>query len=64
MCLNIKKNFYLTAALNYFEYMRMPLAVFPKWIKQQYNLKKHAHNGHVNLCLERAVYGVSHRPAY
>ena len=29
MCLDIK-NFYLTAALNYFEYMWMPLSVFPE----------------------------------
>jgi hypothetical protein len=31
MCLDIK-NFYLTAALDYFKYMNMLLAVFPKWI--------------------------------
>ena len=37
MCLDIK-NFYLTAALDYFEYMKMPLLVFPAWIKKQYNL--------------------------
>ncbi len=28
MCLDIK-NFYLTAALEYFEYMKIPLALFP-----------------------------------
>jgi hypothetical protein len=38
--------------------MLMPLAVLPKWIKQQYNLKKYAHNGHVYLRLERAVWGL------
>ncbi len=32
MCLDIKKN-YLTAALNYFKYMRMPMVVFPEWVK-------------------------------
>ena len=32
MCLDIK-NFYLTAALDYFEYMKIPLALFPEWIK-------------------------------
>jgi hypothetical protein len=31
MCLDIG-NFYLSAALEYFEYMRMPLALFPEWI--------------------------------
>jgi hypothetical protein len=37
MCLNIK-NFYLRAALDYYEYMKIPLALFPEWIKKQYNL--------------------------
>ena len=37
MCLDIKK-FYLTAALDYFEYMKMPLMVYPEWIRKQYNL--------------------------
>jgi hypothetical protein len=32
MCLDIK-NFYLTAKLEYFEYMRMPLDLLPIWIK-------------------------------
>ena len=35
-CLDIK-NFYLTAALDYYEYMKIPLALFPEWIKKQYN---------------------------
>jgi hypothetical protein len=34
MCLNIKKN-YPTAALEYFEYMKMPLDLFPTWIVDQ-----------------------------
>jgi len=34
MCLDIG-NFYLTAALEYFEYMRMPLTLFPEWIITQ-----------------------------
>ena len=57
MCLDIYF-FYLTAALNYFEYMKMPLAVFPDWIKAQYNLEEHAHNGQVYLRIERAVWGL------
>ncbi len=44
MCLDIKKN-YLTAALEYFEYMKMPLTSFPSWIIKQYNLKTHAKDG-------------------
>jgi hypothetical protein len=37
MCLDIK-NFYLTARLEYFEYMQMPLELFPIWIQEQYNI--------------------------
>ena len=32
-CLDIK-NFYLTAALDYYEYMKIPLDLFPEWIKK------------------------------
>jgi hypothetical protein len=39
MCLDIKKN-YLTASLEYFEYMKIPLSLFPEWTQEQYNLKK------------------------
>ena len=48
MCLDIK-NFYLTAALEYFEYMRIPLALFPSWIIQQYNLATHVYKGFVYI---------------
>ncbi len=47
MCLDIG-NFYLTAALKYFEYMQIPLALFPIWIVEQYDLKRHVLNGFVN----------------
>jgi hypothetical protein len=57
MCLDINK-FYLTAALEYFKYMQMPLAVFPDWIKQLYQLDRHAHKGQIYLRLERAVWGL------
>jgi hypothetical protein len=58
MCLNIIK-FYLTAALEYFEYMKMPLDLFPMWIVDQYNLKKQSKNGWVYLEMHRAVWGLS-----
>jgi hypothetical protein len=57
MCLDIKKN-YLTAMLEYFEYMQMPLAIFPNWIKQRYQLDRHAHKGQVYLHLEHTVWGL------
>jgi hypothetical protein len=44
MCLDIK-NFYLSAPLNKYEYMKMPLALFPEWIRMQYNLDKLASTG-------------------
>ena len=34
------KNFYLTAPLDWYEYTKMPLSLFPTWIKEQYNLDK------------------------
>ncbi len=37
MCLDIKK-IYLTNALEYFEYMKMLLNLFPIWIIEQYDL--------------------------
>ncbi len=52
------KNFYLTTALDYFEYMKMPLSVFPAWIKKQYNLDKYALNGFVYLRMEHVVWGL------
>ncbi len=45
-------------ALNYFEYMKMTLSVFPEWINQQYNLDEVALNGFVYLRMERAVWGL------
>ncbi len=57
MCLDIK-NFYLTAALEYYEYMKMPLTLFPTWIVEQYDLNKHALHGFVHLEMQRAVWGL------
>ncbi len=58
MCLDIK-NFYLTAALEYFECSRMPLSLFPAWIrKQQYEMEKHSLNGYIHLEMWQAVWGL------
>jgi hypothetical protein len=40
--------FYLTACLEYFEYMQMPLVLFPEWIQEQYNLKLLAYKGYTH----------------
>jgi hypothetical protein len=50
--------FYLTAKLEYFEYMRMPLELFPIWIQDQYNLKMLAYKGFVHLEMQRAIWGL------
>jgi len=57
MCLDIK-NFYLTAPLDWYEYMKMSLSLFPSWIKAQYNLDKHTKNGFGYLEMRRAVWGL------
>ncbi len=57
MCLDIKK-FYLTAALKYYEYMKIPLALFPRWIVKQYDLSKHQLDGWVHLEMRRAMWGL------
>jgi hypothetical protein len=57
MCLDIK-NFYLTAPIDWFEYMKMPLSLFPSWTKEQYNLDRLAKNRFVYLEMRRAVWGL------
>ncbi len=57
MCLDIK-NFYLTAPLDWFEYMKMLLSLFPSWTKEQYNLDKLAKNSFVYLEMRCAIWGL------
>jgi len=57
MCLDIK-NFYLTGALDYIEYIKILLALFPEWIKKQNNLDTHTKNGFVYLEIRRTVWGL------
>ncbi len=57
MCLDIK-NFYLTAPLDQFEYMKMPIDLFPEWIVKQYELMKHVLNGFIYLKMRRAMWGL------
>ncbi len=57
MCLVIK-NFYLTAPLDRFKYMKMPLVLFPEWIKIQYDLNRYASNICVCLEMRQAVWGL------
>jgi hypothetical protein len=57
MCLDIKK-FYLTVALDYFEYMKIPFLLFPVWTIEQYKLKKLALDGWVYIEMRQAVWGL------
>jgi hypothetical protein len=57
MCLDLK-NFYLSAPLDRYEYMRIPLELFPPWIVAQYNLLTKVHRGHIYLEMRRAVWGL------
>jgi hypothetical protein len=57
MCLDRKKN-YLTEALKYYEYMKIPLALFSRWIIEQYDLSKHQLDGWVHLEMRQAVWGL------
>ncbi len=48
MCIDIK-SFYLSAALEYYEYMKIPINLFLRWIIEQYELEQHVFNGYVHL---------------
>jgi hypothetical protein len=58
MCLDIK-NFYLTTKLEYFEYMKMPLLLFPLQTIKQYNLTDLAINGWVHIEMRHVVWGLA-----
>jgi hypothetical protein len=57
MCLDIK-NFYLTTALEYFKYMKIPIALFPSWMIEQYNLNKLGLDALVYIKMQRTVWGL------
>ena len=57
MCIDIK-NFYLCAPMKDYEYMKMPLSIFPAHIVEQYDLNNKAKNGQVYLECRRAIYGL------
>ena len=50
------KSFYLTATLDRYEYMKMPLEPFPPWTRKQYNLDKYAYKGFVYWEIRKAIY--------
>jgi hypothetical protein len=38
--------------------MKIPVALFPEWIKKQYNIDTHARDGFVFLEIQLAVWGL------
>jgi hypothetical protein len=57
MCLD-PTLFYLTANLDYYEYMKILLNLFPQWIIKQYDLNTHAVDRMVHIEMRKAVYGL------
>jgi hypothetical protein len=57
MCLDFK-NFYLSAPFNRYEYMRIPISMFPAWIVAQYDLLHKVFKGHIYLKMRWAVWGL------
>ena len=54
----LKSIFYLTTALEYFEYMKIPLLLFPAWTIEQYNLKEWALDSWVYIKMRQTVWGL------
>jgi hypothetical protein len=54
MCLDIG-NFYLRATLDRYEYMKMPINLFPQWIINQYDLNSKVIGGYIYLQMCKAV---------
>ncbi len=52
------KNFYLSAPLEYYEYMRTPIGLFPIWIVNKFDLLNKVVKGHIYLEMRRAVWGL------
>ena len=57
MCIDIK-NFYLGTPLDRFEYMRIPIALFPQHTIDKYNLNTHKKDGFVYAKIQKAIYGL------
>ena len=50
--------FYLCTPLGRYEYMKLPLSVFPKHNKQQYDLETKAKKGYVYVKIGKSIYGL------
>jgi hypothetical protein len=57
MCLDIK-NFYLCAPMDRYEFMKMPITIFPQHVIDQYDLMSKVHKGYVWIEVRRSIYGL------
>ena len=57
MCLDIKK-IYLCAPMSRYEYMKMPITIFPQHVKEEYNLLEKVYKGCVWIEIRRSIYGL------
>ncbi len=57
MCLDLK-NFYISVPLDRYEYMQIPISMFPAWIATQYDLLHKVVKGHSYIEMGRAVGGL------
>ena len=57
MCVDIK-SFYLETPLDRYEYMKMPLHLFPKEFADAYDLHTKAKNGYVYMEIRKGMYGL------
>ena len=51
-------NFYLGTPLDRYEYMKIPLSIFPQHTKDQYDLNNMAYQGCVWLEIRKTIYGL------
>jgi hypothetical protein len=52
------KNMYLETPLDRYEYMKMPLSLFPQDIIEHYNLRNKAFTGYVYMEIRKGMYGL------
>jgi hypothetical protein len=57
LCLDLKK-FYLSAPVNRYKYMHIPINMFPTWIVAKYDLLHKVVKGHIYLKMGRALWGL------
>ena len=52
------ESFYLGAPMDRYEYMKMPISIFPEHTKKQYDMEKYATNGFIYLEIRSAIYSL------